>query len=144
MKGKKVKIFWNKISLTGCKWSSLKAPGSETPVSHSLLSESLFPIFSPCSFLLSPLWGNKKLDLPVWKIKRWKYFGTKSVLEAANGPVWMPQGQKHLCHIHFWVNPFSPFLAPAPSFFPLSGGNKKLDLPVWKIKRWKHFVTKSV
>ena len=26
--GKKVEIFWNKISLTGCKWSSLNAPGS--------------------------------------------------------------------------------------------------------------------
>ena len=42
MKGKKVKKFWDKISLTVCKWSSLNAQGTETPVSHSLMSESLF------------------------------------------------------------------------------------------------------
>ena len=29
--GKKVDFFWNKISLTGWKWSSLKAPGSYNP-----------------------------------------------------------------------------------------------------------------
>ena len=34
--GKKMEIFWDKISSTGCKWSSLNAPRSETPVSHSL------------------------------------------------------------------------------------------------------------
>ena len=46
--GKKMGIYPNKISLTGCKWSSLNAPGSDTPVaftfgahcgSSSLLSE---------------------------------------------------------------------------------------------------------
>ena len=47
MKGKKVEILWNKIRLTGCKWSNLNAPMSETPVSHSLLSDSLFPNFQP-------------------------------------------------------------------------------------------------
>ena len=41
MKGKKVETFWNKISLTGCKWSNLNAPMSETPVSHSLLVDSV-------------------------------------------------------------------------------------------------------
>ena len=34
--GEKVEIFGDKISLTDCKWSSLNAPGSETPVSHPL------------------------------------------------------------------------------------------------------------
>ena len=34
MKWKKLKIFQNKIGLKGCKWSSLKAPGTETPLSH--------------------------------------------------------------------------------------------------------------
>ena len=29
--GKKVKCFWNKISLTGCKWSNSNVPRSETP-----------------------------------------------------------------------------------------------------------------
>ena len=37
MKGKKVEILWNKISLTGCKLSSLNAPGSETPVNDPFL-----------------------------------------------------------------------------------------------------------
>ena len=34
---KKVEILWNKISLTGCKRSSLNAPGSETSGLHVLL-----------------------------------------------------------------------------------------------------------
>ena len=63
MKGRKVDNFWNKFRLTGCKWSNLNAPGTETPVSHSLLCESLFPISSPCCFLSSSLWGNKKWPL---------------------------------------------------------------------------------
>ena len=36
MKVKKLEIFWNKISSTGSKWSSLNAPSTETPVSHSI------------------------------------------------------------------------------------------------------------
>ena len=49
----KLENFLYKISLTGFKWSNLNAQSSETPVSHSLLSDSLSPIFSPCSFLPS-------------------------------------------------------------------------------------------
>ena len=47
--------FLYKTSLTGWKWSNLNAPSTETPVSHSLLSDSLFPIFchSPLPFFLS-------------------------------------------------------------------------------------------
>ena len=41
--GKKVEIFWNKISLTVCKWSSLNAPWSETPVYNSFLESSRVP-----------------------------------------------------------------------------------------------------
>ena len=44
-------IFWNKSSLKGCKWASLNAPCTETPVSPPFLGESLFLIFT--------LWGNK-------------------------------------------------------------------------------------
>ena len=65
MKGKKVEHFFDKISSTGCKWSSLNAPSTATPVSHPLLEESKFPFFSPYSFPSSSLWGNKELDLPV-------------------------------------------------------------------------------
>ena len=69
MKGEKVEIFWNKISLTGGKWSSLKAPSTETLVSHPFLGESLF--------LISTLWGNKELDSPLP--------GSPSDLNTGNG-----------------------------------------------------------
>ena len=75
--------------------------GKKKPVSHSLL---YFPIFSPCSFLSSflPLSGVIRNGL-LWDAgKRWTFFGTKSVWQAANGPVWMPRGLKPLCLIHFW------------------------------------------
>ena len=49
MKGKEVSFFWGKISSTGRKWSSLNDPGTETPVSHSLLEESLFSFPAPLS-----------------------------------------------------------------------------------------------
>ena len=42
-----------KIGLKGCKWSSLNAPGTQAPLSHSLL-EWDFSLFS-----LLALWGNK-------------------------------------------------------------------------------------
>ena len=106
IKVKKVEKFRDKICVTGCKWSNLNAQSTETPLSYSLLEESLFPIFSPCCFLPSSLWGNKELDLPVWKVERWKIFRTKSALQAANGPTWMTQVQKPLCLYHL-RNPFS-------------------------------------
>ena len=47
MKVKKLEIFQNKIGLKGCKWSSLNAPGTETPLSHPYwkLQEFPFSIF---------------------------------------------------------------------------------------------------
>ena len=53
MKGKNVENVWNKTSLTGCKWSSLNAPITETLVSHSLLEESLFPFSATTASFLS-------------------------------------------------------------------------------------------
>ena len=49
MKVKKLKIFQNKIGLKGCKWSSLDAPGTETPQSYPYwkLEEIPFLIISP-------------------------------------------------------------------------------------------------
>ena len=49
MKTAKLENCLDKISLTGCKWSSLNAPSTETSVSHSLLSESLFSFSAPLS-----------------------------------------------------------------------------------------------
>ena len=45
MKVKKLKIFQDKMGLKGCKWSSLNAPGTETPQSHPywVLGEFPFP-----------------------------------------------------------------------------------------------------
>ena len=34
---KKLEISWNKINLTGCKWSNFNAPGIETPLSYILI-----------------------------------------------------------------------------------------------------------
>ena len=52
----KVETFRNKISLTGCKLSNSNAPGSEHPVSQSLLEESLFP-FPAHALSFLPLFG---------------------------------------------------------------------------------------
>ena len=41
MKVKKLKKFQNKMGLKGCKWSSLNAPGTETPVFYMLSNLSL-------------------------------------------------------------------------------------------------------
>ena len=43
MKVKKLKIFWEKMSPKGCKWSSLNAPGTENPLSHPILKLHEFP-----------------------------------------------------------------------------------------------------
>ena len=53
---KKVEKFRDKISSTGFKWSSLNVAWSETPVSHSLLGDSLFPFSVPAPSFL-PLSG---------------------------------------------------------------------------------------
>ena len=86
-----------------------------------------FPIFCPCFFLSSSLWGIKKRQG-----KKVENLGTKSDEQASNDPAWMSKVQKPLCLIHFWVIPFLPFSAIAPYSL---WGNKKLVLPVWKFKR---------
>ena len=67
MKVKQIKDCINNNGLKGCKWSSLKVPGTETPVSHSGWENSIFS-FS---------WGNKELALPSMKVNNWKNFRTK-------------------------------------------------------------------
>ena len=42
MKVKKLENLWDKFSLTGCKWSSLNPPSTETPMTHPFWGESLF------------------------------------------------------------------------------------------------------
>ena len=50
IKVKKVEIWWDKIGLAGCKWSSLNAPGSETPLCHLLLYPTVGRSLSPQLF----------------------------------------------------------------------------------------------
>ena len=49
MKVKELEKFLDKMGLKGCKWSSLNAPGTETPQSHPYweLGEFPFSIISP-------------------------------------------------------------------------------------------------
>ena len=46
MKVEKLENLQNKIGSTGCKWSSLNAPGTETLWFHTLVCKSLFGIFA--------------------------------------------------------------------------------------------------
>ena len=57
---------WNKIFSTGCKWSNSSAPRSETPVSHQLLGESIFPFPAPAPSFL-PLSGVIRNGSPQYK-----------------------------------------------------------------------------
>ena len=59
MKVKKLENLYDNIGLKGCKWSSLNTPGTENPLSHSILKldESPFPIISPS--------GVIRIGLPV-------------------------------------------------------------------------------
>ena len=52
IKVRKVEKLWNKIRSAGCKWSNLNAIRTETPVSHSLLGDSLFPFSAPAASFL--------------------------------------------------------------------------------------------
>ena len=68
--------FWDKISLTGWKCSHLNAPSTETPVSHTLVGESLFPFPSSFSGVIrnwTPQYENYKVGkiLDQNKLNRW-------------------------------------------------------------------------
>ena len=54
MKTIKLEIFCIKISLTGCKWSRMNAPGTETPVSHSPLAHCVLQELSQFPDLFWP------------------------------------------------------------------------------------------
>ena len=100
IKVRKVEFFWNKISFTGGKWSNLNAPGSETPVSHSLLGESLFPISSPCCFSSLPLSRVIRKGSPSIKIRKVEFFWNKISFTGGKWSNSNAQGQKPLCLIH--------------------------------------------
>ena len=75
----------NKMGLKGCNWSSLNVPGTQTPLSHSVLGLD----FSPFSLLA--LWGNKNWP-PSIKVKQIENCQNKVGLEGCkwsslNAPV---------------------------------------------------------
>ena len=99
--GKKGEIFWNKISLTDYKCSNFNAPVSHTPCNNKFLRSSLFQLSATAPSCLP-------LSLPIIKkrfivggmVQRWKCFGTKSVKQATNVPIWMSQVRKPpWCHL---------------------------------------------
>ena len=63
MKVKKLGKFQNERGAKGCKWSWMNAPGTQTPLSHSVLKleEFPFPINWPSGVIRndSPVWKNK-------------------------------------------------------------------------------------
>ena len=63
MKVQQIGNCQNKMGLKGCKWSSLNAPGTQTPLSHSVL-EMDFSLFS-----LAALWGNRNWP-PSMKVRQ--------------------------------------------------------------------------
>ena len=77
----------------GCKWSSLNAPGTGNPLSHSVLEleESPFPIIGP--------WGNKKW-LPSIKVKKLQNYQNKSGLMGCKwSSLNAPGTEKPLSHL---------------------------------------------
>ena len=68
---KKFENLENKIGLTGCKWSSLNAPGTENSLSYPFLELGEFP------FLILALWGNKNWP-PSIKVKKFENYQNKS------------------------------------------------------------------
>ena len=143
----------DKLCLIGCKWSSLDAPGTESPLSHSGWENSI------SSFS----WGNKELALPSMKVKSWKIFRTKLAQQAANGPVWMPRALKPLCLVHIgripfpgairnWHSPLSPVWKSRVGKISEQNWLNRLQMvqfechrhwaPSMKVKSWKNFRTK--
>ena len=66
IKVRKMEKLWDKISSTGYMWSILNAPSTETPVSHSLLGDSLFQFSAPAASSL-PLSGVIRNGSPQYK-----------------------------------------------------------------------------
>ena len=103
MKVKKLEKFQNKMGLKGCKWSSLNAPGTETPQSHPYweLGDSPFPLLA--------LWGNK-IGLPSMKVKKFEKFQNKIGLKGCKwSSLNAPGTETPQCHPYWELGEF-PFL----------------------------------
>ena len=100
MKVKEMENFQNKIGSMGCKWSSLNAPGTENPLSHSILG---FVLYIPWVWRtpLSNYWssGVIRIGLPVWKRKSWENLGTWLAQWISIAPISCP---KHWKTLKYW------------------------------------------
>ena len=98
---KKCREACDKIILKGCKRSSLNAPGSETPVSHSLLGvpfSNLLPLLLP-SF---PSLRQYEMVYYGWLGKKVEIFGDKISLTACKwSSLNAPGSETRWCHQRF-------------------------------------------
>ena len=86
MKVKEMENFQNKRGLKGCKWSSLNAPGTETPLSHPFLKLGELP--SEVIGIGLPSMKGEKLQIFQYKMNsmgcKWCCFnatGTKTPID---------------------------------------------------------------
>ena len=93
MKVENLKKYGNKSGLMGCKWSSLNDPGTENPLSHSVLRLEEFPF--------SHYWpsGVIRNCSPVWKWKIVKFLKIKCDPQPPPGLIWIRQTLKFLFSI---------------------------------------------
>ena len=61
--------FQNELGLKGFKWTSLNAPGTETPLSHPILELGEFPFLT-----IGPLLLGYKKWLPSMKVEKYENF----------------------------------------------------------------------
>ena len=95
MKVKKMEKFGNKIGYMGCKWSSLKAPGTGNPLSHPVLE------LRNCPLPILALWGNKNWP-PSMKVKKMEKDGNKIGLVGGKWSSSKAPGTWNPCLIKFW------------------------------------------
>ena len=136
IKVRKVEIFWNKISLTGCKWSNSNALSTETPVSHSLSNESFFSISAPAASFL-PLSGVIRNRSPSIKVRKRNFFWMKiSSTDCKLSSLNAPGSETPVSHpvLENSFISFSAFLSPH--------GALRIGLSRMKSKKFRTFWTK--
>ena len=115
-------------SSIGCKWSNLNAQGSEAPMSHSLLEESILPFTASApSFLhISGVIINGSTH---YKGQEGENILEQNQLNRLQMVKFdCPRVRKPWVSF-FFGGIYFPFAAPASSFLPL-WGNKKWEPPV--------------
>ena len=128
MKVKKLEKFQNKMGLKDCKWSSLKAPGTETPQSYPYWERAILP--TP---IISPL-GNKNW-LPSMKVKKFENVQNKMGLKGCKWSSLKAPGTETPQSYPYWKREILP--SPIISLW----GNKN-GLPSMKVKNFKIFLNK--